>query len=380
MSKYITSIKDLVINALTNGTEIKSKSESGDASSCFQMGMMHLLGVNTPIDFKNAAKFLANQSLADDKDANRLLGFIAECEGNYSLAFKRYANSSTDSNAKKPYLNRVFTERNDLKAYLKKLGLPSTVQNKIITNVLDEYIKGGDTKSDAAVRLALICEDEESCLVAAQALFDTGDYYSAIRWLQKGGISENNSLYFSIKEKISNLKKAENLSSIIEVVEIEGSSLLSDLDSVPTYEGIKDMCDNIAASCIQEWHDKVSSEISSIKKKVEDEETRIKKLKEEEARIKKQKEEEAVRLMKLREESVRKKKKKTTKIVNIILLIIFVPWGILWLVGLIASASSTGNSVIGNIVGGSILLFGVVLLPYVIIKLLSVLIINRIFK
>lgn len=323
MEKYLTSIKDLVIQAKTNVAEIKDKAEKGDAKSCFLIGMIHLLGINTPIDFKKSSQYFGNPALANDDDVNRLLGFIAECEGNYSLAFKRYANSSTDSNAKKPYLNRVFTERNDLKAYLKKLGLPSTVQNKIITNVLDEYIKGGDTKSDAAVRLALICEDEESCLVAAQALFDTGDYYSAIRWLQKGGISENNSLYFSIKEKISNFKKAENLSPIIEVVEIEGSSLLSDLDSVPTYEEIKDMCDNIAASCIQEWHDKVSSEISSIKKKVENEEAeRIKRQKAEEAaRLKQQKDEEN-RLLRLRmeEEEKEEKKKRKKRRIDIILL------------------------------------------------------------
>lgn len=368
MEKYLTSIKDLVIQAKTNVAEIKDKAEKGDAKSCFLIGMIHLLGINTPIDLKKSSQYFGNPALANDDDVNRLLGFIAECEGNYSLAFKRYANSSTDSNAKKPYLNRVFTERNDLKAYLKKLGLPSTVQNKIITNVLDEYIKGGDTKSDAAVRLALICEDEESCLVAAQALFDTGDYYSAIRWLQKGGISENNSLYFSIKEKISNFKKAENLSSIIEVVEIEGSSLLSDLDSVPTYEGIKDMCDNIAASCIQEWHDKVSSEISSIKKKVEDEETeRIKRQKAEEAaRLKQQKEEEN-RLLRLRmaEEEKEEKKKRKKRRIDIILLCLLGPIELAIIAAMLTNEKGTAFS---NFMGVIVMSAIFVVLPFMALR------------
>ena len=57
MEKYLTNIKDLVIQALTDGSEIKTKAESGDASSCFQMGMIHLLGIDTPIDFKKASDY-----------------------------------------------------------------------------------------------------------------------------------------------------------------------------------------------------------------------------------------------------------------------------------------------------------------------------------
>ena len=35
MEKYVTNIKDPVIQILTNGSEIKTKAESGDALSCF---------------------------------------------------------------------------------------------------------------------------------------------------------------------------------------------------------------------------------------------------------------------------------------------------------------------------------------------------------
>jgi len=39
MDKYVTNIKYLVIQALTNSSEIKAKAERGDALSCFQIGV-----------------------------------------------------------------------------------------------------------------------------------------------------------------------------------------------------------------------------------------------------------------------------------------------------------------------------------------------------
>ena len=109
MEKYITSIKDLVILAMTNGAEIKAKAESGDALSCFQMGMIHMFGIDTPIDFKEASKYFAYQSLSDDPDAKMLLGFIFECEGDYSEAFKRYTNAA-DINIDKKEKNFIHIE------------------------------------------------------------------------------------------------------------------------------------------------------------------------------------------------------------------------------------------------------------------------------
>ena len=173
MEKYVKDIKDLVIQTLTNGSEIKAKAKTGDALSCFQMGMIHLLGIDTPIDFNKASQHFGNQSLADDDDANRMLGFIAECEGNYSQAFKNYANAGKSN---RPYINKVSEERVNLQSLFKKWDLPNNVQNKIVTNVLNEYIKGGDTKLDASIRIAMICSDEISCLDAAQLLSDAGEY------------------------------------------------------------------------------------------------------------------------------------------------------------------------------------------------------------
>ena len=326
--KFVASYKDLVIQALTNCNEIKSKAEKGDAESCSQMGMIHLLGINTPIDFKKASQYFGNRSLAYDVDANRMLGFIAECEGNYSLAFKKYANAATGSKAKKPYINKVFSERNDFYAYLKKFGFSGSFLNNEITAVLNDYIKGGDTKLDASIKLAVICKDEESCLDVARLLSDSGDYNSAMRWLKKGNISENNTLYASVKKKISSFKDALNLSTL-EVIELEGDSLLTDMATTPSYEGIKAMCDDAAAACKKEWNDMVSPQISAIKEKIKDEEA---------ARLKKQKDAEFEAFKEsLIEEEARKKKKRNMFLVAAVIVIIV-------MLAALGSSSEKGSS------------------------------------
>ena len=308
MDYKINTIKDLVIQTLTNGSDIKAKAESGDAVACLQMGMIHMFGIDTPINFKKARNYFCAQSLNDDSDANRLLGFIAECEGNYSLAFKNYANAGK---ANKPYINNVLEERENLQTFFKKLELPSNLQNKEITSVLNEYIKGGETKVDACIKLAMICGDEESCIEAAQALFYTKDYHSAMRWLQKGNISDSNPLYISVKNKIADSKSLQDLPNTLEVIEIDGNSFLANFEATLSYVGIKKMCDEEGVKCKKEWNDFVSSMIATEKKKVKDEETaRLKKQKaEKDARIKKQKAEEYKLFLQEQEEEMERKKK-----------------------------------------------------------------------
>ncbi len=379
MNNNVLSVNDLVIQALTNGSGIKAKAETGDALACFQMGMIHLLGIDTPIDFEKASKFFGNPSLNDDPDANRLLGFIAECEGNYSQAFKNYANAGK---ANRPYFNKVSEERINLQGYFKKLSLPTTVQNKIITNVLNEYIKGGDTKVEASIRIAMICEDETSCLNAAQALFDNGDYHSAMSWLQNGNISESNTLYASVKKKISDSKNAQNLPNVLDVIEIEGNSFLANIDASPSYAGIRHLCDEQSAKCKKEWIDTISPKIAAVIQKEKDEEAvRIKKQKDEEAaRSKKQKEEEeAARMKKQRaEEEARKKKqqeidiqeqiKRKEKInhkFNKYFLIFFSPV-FLFMLAYLIGAKEVG--IASRLAGCVIILIAFVFFPYIIIK------------
>lgn len=291
MEKYVTNIKDLVIQALTNGSEIKAKAESGDALSCFQMGMINLLGINTPIDFKKASKYLGTQSLSDNPDASRILGFIAECEGNYSQAFKNYANAGKASN--RPYINKVFEERGNLQSYLKRIDLPITVLNKEITGVLNEYIKSGDSALDAKIKLAYICEDETTCLDAAKAVYESGNLFSAISLMQKGNIDSDNPLYVSIKNNFSTSELSRNLPSTLEVIELEGESFLTSYDSNPTYLGVKSLCDDTSTLCKKEWMDCVGKKTSAIKQSIKEEEA---------ARIKKEKEEEAARRRRMEEE------------------------------------------------------------------------------
>ena len=275
MAKYVTNIKDLVNQALTNSKEIKAKAESGDALSCFQMGMIHLLGINTPIDFKEASRFLGNQSLSDDPDANRLFGFIAECEGNYSQAFKSYANAGK---ASRPYINKVLEERVNLQNSYKKLGLPCTVFNKELTAILDEYVKGGNSQIIASIKIANICNDTASCLDVAQLLYGKDDYISAKRWLQKGNIDSKNTLFSAIDKKLLEFKQSIKVSDEIQIVNLEGISLLTDTGTSCSFENMKHICDDVAVTCLKEWKEIISKEINTVKKKLEEEErARIKK-------------------------------------------------------------------------------------------------------
>lgn len=286
MEVFETYFKDIFIQALTNGDDLKGKAESGDATACFQMGMIHLLGINTPMDFKKASCYLGNQSLKDDKNANRLLGFIEECEGNYSQAFKYYA--SNDKKADEPYIKKVVTERNEFKTYLKKIGLPEAVLNKKITSILDEYHKKGSNNIEAKIKIAIISEDKDSCIDVAQALYKDGNYYSAMKWLKSGNVSESASLYALIEKKLSDSRSGRDLPDIFEVIELDGNSFLASTNKLISYEGIKSLCDDAATLGKKIWCEVVSPMVAEIKKEIEDEET---------ARIKKQEDAEFYKML-----------------------------------------------------------------------------------
>ena len=286
MEKYVISIKDLVIQALTNGSEIKAKADSGDALSCFQMGMIHLLGINTPIDFKKASKFLSNQSLSDDPDANRLLGFIAECEGNYSQAFKNYAQ--TNSSEKDSFLDRVIMGRNHIQDYMKKLDLPIML-NKEVSSLLTDYAKGKASRTGACIKIAAICNDKPSCLEAANALYETKDYISAIQWLKKGDVGADNSIYASISERVEKAKKELLDSKVLQVVDLESNSLLSKEDPTQFLSSVKKACDEVSKKCFKDWVAKSKAYVDAIikEKKEKEQNEYLAALAEEEARKKK---------------------------------------------------------------------------------------------
>ena len=281
------SIKDLVIQVLTNGSEIKSKAESGDALSCFQMGMIHLLGINTPIDFKKAENFFGNQLLVDNFDANRLLGFIAECEGNYSQAFQYYAknvNSEKDS-----YLDKVIKGRNHLQDYLKKLDL-SIILNKEISSILNDYADK-NLKTGASIKLAAICSDELSCLEAAKNLYESKDYISAIQWLKEGNVDADNPIYIEISEKYENSKKDLLNSKVPQVVDLNSYSLLTKEGPALFLNNVKNACNTASLNCLKEWKTKCNSYVDAVvkEKKEQDHRVYLKALAEEEERNKRRK-------------------------------------------------------------------------------------------
>lgn len=286
MEKYVTDIKDFVIQTLTNGSEKINRANSGDPMGCFQMGMIYLLGIDTSMDFKKATQFFSNQSLSDDNDAIRLLGFIAELEGNYSKAFQYYAQ--TESSEKESYLDRIIKGRNHIQDYLRKLDLPLTV-NKEISSILNDYSKSKTSKTGASIKIAAICEDEQSCLEAAKNLFDAKDYISAIQWLKKGQISADNAIYMAINSAFEKSKTDLLKSKAFQIVDLKSSSLLSDEDIIPLLNKVKKSCDDSSKICSNEWKKKANSYVDVIIKKHKDNEHKayLAALAEEEARKKK---------------------------------------------------------------------------------------------
>lgn len=308
MAKNITSIKDLVIQFMTNGKEIESKAEKGDSESCFQMGMSHLLGINTSIDFEKAAQYFGDKSLADDPDANRLLGFIAECEGKFGEAFQYYAKTGKSTRS---YLQKVYEERGNLQSYLKKLNLPDIFLNKEITAILYDYIKDGSPILPK-IKIAYICEDEQTFLKEIQALVEGGDLFSAKRWLQIGNVGVENPLFATIEKKSIELMMGSNPPEKFDVIVVDGSSLVSDLEKSSSSNEIKSVCDEASKMCKKGWCEKVPPIIDSYKRAFEQEEAERKRReaerrkKEEEEERRRKKEEELKR--KKEEEELRKKK------------------------------------------------------------------------
>jgi len=300
MEKYITNIKDLVIQFMTNGKEMEAKAKEGDAASCFQMGMVHLLGIKASVDFKKASQYFSNQSLADDADAKRLMGLIAEYEGNYSLAFENYANVA-GGNSKQSYIETVIKERGNLQSFLKKLDLPTEL-NKEVSAILVDYVRGGKSKSDAIFKIATICDDQPSAILVAQYLCEVEQYNLARRWLQNGNVPNSNSLYATIEKKRVEQEKELFQTNVLEVVELEGNVLLDDSNVIPSFVNTNNKCDEVGTLCKQEFSNTTLKMIDAIKKQKEEEEARRRR--EEEARRRKEEEEEA---RKKKEEARRRK-------------------------------------------------------------------------
>ena len=261
MEKYISSVKDLVLEIMSNFSLIKTSADRGDAESCFKMGMVNLLGIDTAIDFKKSTDYFSNQSLADNHEARLLLGFIAECEGHYSSAFQNYAKTSNSE--KDSYYEKVTKGRNSLQTYFKRLELPMTL-NKEVSELLNAYSKGRASKIGACVKIAAICNDSLSCIEAAKSLIESKDYISAMQWLHKGNVDINNQLYGLIYDKFEKSKKELLSPKEAQVIELEGNSLLSIEDPTPFLNKTKKVCEDASKESSVEWKDKNKKRIGTI--------------------------------------------------------------------------------------------------------------------
>lgn len=248
MEKYITSIKDLVYDVLAD------QIADDEPMYNFQYGMVHLLGINTSIDFKKASQFLGKPSLKNDPDANCLLGFIEECQGNYSSAFKNYALAVENSDEKNVLscLQKVSKGRDGLQKTFSKLKLPLALNEKI-TSILSDCNKGtAKSKFNSKIIASYICEEESFCLETAQELFEAGDIYSAKMLLQIGNVDDSHDLYSKInglaKDSIDIIKSSKGT-----LVELEGESILPNYKKSLSIERIKKECDDCSKICCQEW-------------------------------------------------------------------------------------------------------------------------------
>ena len=339
MEKYITNIKDLVIQFMTNGKEMEAKAKEGDAASCFQMGMVHLLGIKASVDFKKASQYFSNQSLADDANV-------------------------AGGNSKESYIETVIKERGNLQSFLKKLDLPTEL-NKEVSTILVDYVRGGKSKSDAIFKIATICDDQPSAILVAQYLCEVEQYKLAKRWLQNGNVPISNSLYATIEKKETDQEKELYQTKVLEVIEIEGNVLMDNSDIIPSFVNIDNKCNEVGTLCKQEFSNTTLKMIDAIKKQKEEEEARIKKQQEEEeARRKKQeaeeearrkreeearrrKEEEEARRRKEEEEEARKKKEEKERLekkrrkYNLIMLCIYVGFLIVVQIGMYSEEAAS---------------------------------------
>ena len=322
MDKYITSLKDLIAETFRNSFKLNESAKNGDQKACFQMGMVYLLGINTAIDFKKAKLQFSSQSLLNDHYAQRMLGFLSELDGDYSAAFMYYAKAAGGvvDGSDDSYIENVKQERETLRGWLNKWNFPVRVLNNAITTILEDYAKGGEKKEKACFEIAAICQDAVSCITVARILMGSGDYSDAMQWLQYGAVEKNNPMYQMIQSKIYENSRFINLSNVLEIIEIDGCSLLSNIDIAANFAPARNALNGISVRCSKLWRKEVMPKIESIKSiwKIE-EKNRIKKEEEDRQRALKQAE-----LLEL-EEKIRKKKRRD-KIINIILSILFLPY------------------------------------------------------
>lgn len=164
-------------------------------------------------------------------------------------------------------------------------------------------------KEKACFEIAAICQDAVSCITVARILMGSGDYSNALKWLQYGAVEKNNPMYQMIQSKLNETSSLINLSNVLEVIEIDGCSLLSSIDIAGIFAPARNTLNEKSVRCSELWRKEVMPKIEIIKRKWKEEEKK---------RIQEEEEDEL-------EEKIRKKKRRD-KIIDIVLSILFLPY------------------------------------------------------
>ena len=196
-----------------------------------------------------------------------------------------------------------------LRGWLNKWNFPVRVLNNAITTILEDYAKGGEKKEKACIEIAAICQDAVSCITVARILMGSGDYSNALKWLQYGAVEKNNPMYQMIQSKLNETSNLINLSNVLEVIEIDGCSLLSNIDIAGIFASARNTLNEKSVRCSELWRKEVMPKIEIIKRKWKEEEKK---------RIQEEEEDEL-------EEKIRKKKRRDN-IIDIVLSILFLPY------------------------------------------------------
>ena len=240
-----------------------------------------------------------------------MLGFLSELDGDYSAAFMYYAKAAGGvvDGSDDSYIENVKQERETLRGWLNKWNFPVRVLNNAITTILEDYAKGGEKKEKACIEIAAICQDAVSCITVARILMGSGDYSNALKWLQYGAVEKNNPMYQMIQSKLNETSNLINLSNVLEVIEIDGCSLLSNIDIAGIFASARNTLNEKSVRCSELWRKEVMPKIEIIKRKWKEEEKK---------RIQEEEEDEL-------EEKIRKKKRRDN-IIDIVLSILFLPY------------------------------------------------------
>lgn len=306
MAKYFTSFDNLVRQLLRYGPDIEKRLSYNDAGSYFKMGMKYFLGIHTPIDFEKASHFLNNDSLKNDPDANRLLGYLAEINGNYSISFYHYAKASSYSDGSKlSYIETVKIEREKLLDFLwnycgfnvekvesceetdddydenspgfekdgyynneeeyeydEKYGyIPTQAMNVYISEVLNLYSKDGILKKEAMEKIAFLCKDEVTSNELIRYLYNSNNYNSVFQWLLKSNANDNNRILDTIEEITSRYKNNYNKHIDLQVVNLDQKAILPIVDYA-SLNDFKKKCDEASEYIKEDWFEIVKDRVN----------------------------------------------------------------------------------------------------------------------